>query len=134
MLLRCSCCSAASSPLFFCFAFQQKAYPSSCFRLLSWIFFPQFIASVETANEDRMMMELPTKWDDAPLGVALRALRDTASLSKAAVADVFWSTVSTFMMLGGTPVLVSASAGGVASVVTPTGAGLELLTSVRFLS
>lgn len=58
------------------------------------------------------MMELPTKCDDAPLGVALRALLGKASLSKAAVADAFWSTVSTFMMLGCTPSWSGSLSGG----------------------
>ena len=64
----------------------------------SWILFPQFMAKVETANEDRITMELPTKWDDAPLGVALRALLEKASLSKAA-AVVFIAGATDSMVL-----------------------------------
>lgn len=60
----------------------------------SWIFFPQFIANVETANEDRIIMELPTKWEDAPLKVVLTAFLGKVSLSKAAAAVTVWTTGS----------------------------------------
>lgn len=49
----------------------------------SWFLFPQFMAKVETAKEDRITMELPTKWDDAPRGAILSALLGKVSLSKA---------------------------------------------------
>lgn len=43
-----------------------KSISPPCYLLLglfldSWILFPQFIAKLETANEERMMIELPTK-------------------------------------------------------------------------
>lgn len=60
----------------------------------SWIFFPQFIAKVETAKDDRITMEVPTKWDEAPRGVALRALLGKLSLSRAAVELTVWATDS----------------------------------------
>lgn len=48
----------------------------------SWFLFPQFMAKVETAKEERMTIELPTKCDDAPRGVILSALLGKVSLSK----------------------------------------------------
>lgn len=65
----------------------------------SWICFPQFIAKVKTANEDRITIELPTKWDAAPLGVTFRALLGKVSLSKAAVLVAVWAAGSMITLL-----------------------------------
>lgn len=82
----------------------------------SWNLFPQFMAKVETANEDRITIELPTKWDDAPLGVILRALLRKVSLSKAGVAVTVWATDSMVMLLGCKVVLVRSSAASAGAV------------------
>lgn len=57
------------------------------------------MAKVETAKEDRMTMELPTKCEDAPRGVILSALLVKVSLSKAWLAVAACATDSMVLVL-----------------------------------
>lgn len=75
----------------------------------SWFLFPQFIAKVETAKEDRMTIELPTKCDDAPRGVILSALLVKVSLSKAWLAVAACATDSMVLLLEGSLLFCSLS-------------------------
>ena len=82
----------------------------------SWFLFPQFIAKVETANEDRITMELPTKWDETPLGFTLKALLWKISPSKAAEVVAVWATGSMVVCPGWELVVFKSSAASVGGV------------------
>lgn len=59
------------------------------------------MAKVETAKEDRMTIELPTKCDDAPRGEILSALLGKVSLSKGWLAVAAGATDSMVLVLKG---------------------------------
>lgn len=65
------------------------------------------MAKVETAKEDRMTIELPTKCDDAPRGAILSALLGKVSLSKGWLAVAACATDSMVLVLEGSLVLCS---------------------------
>lgn len=57
------------------------------------------MAKVETAKEDKMTIELPTKCDDAPRGEILNALLGKVSLSKGWLAVAAGATDSMVLVL-----------------------------------
>lgn len=89
------------------FLLAHRCYIMLALFLASWFLFPQFMAKVETAKEDRITMELPTKWDEAPRGVILSALLGKVSLSNAWLAVAACTTDSMVLVLGGGLLLCS---------------------------